>query len=106
MIAELLLRDDVDWRIYAVAPRQDLAACISAAAPKVVVLDDGDLMWRRDLPDYPSSQIIVIGPEPDPSYEQAARRAGAGGWVSQDRVSEDLVCCMRRVVGCAHATPE
>jgi hypothetical protein len=51
---------------------------------------------------FPPGRVVVVGPEPDRSYRQAARAHGAGAWVPRERVGEDLGREMRRVLGCTH----
>jgi DNA-binding NarL/FixJ family response regulator len=102
LIVELLEQDRAHWRIHALADRRELAALVASAGPDLLVLDDGDLAWCRALPGFPPQRVIVIGPEPDPAYERAARRAGAGAWLTRDRLGEDLTGCMRGALGCAH----
>ena len=104
LIVELLERDQACWQLRAVAHQSDLAAAIAAEEPDLVVVDAGDFprCCRDSLRSFDRQQVIVIGPEPDPAYERAARRAGAGAWLPRDRVGEDLVACMCRVLGCTH----
>lgn len=101
LILDLLDRDRTRWNLHTVTVRRDLPAAVATANPDLVVLDDGDIGWCLALgPVLAPQYVIVIGPEPDPAYERAARRAGAGAWVSRDRVGEDLIPCMRSVLGC------
>lgn len=103
LILDLLERDRARWRLHALDDRNDLLAVVIAAGPDLVVLDDGDIGWCRALaPHFAPDRVIVIGPEPDPAYEHAARRAGAGAWLSRDRVADDLIPSMRHVLGCTH----
>lgn len=103
LILELLEGDQVHWQLHAVADRRNLAAIVTAAGPDLVVLADGDPRCCLELlSPFAPRRVIVIGPEPDPAYERAARRAGAGAWLSSDRVGEDLIVSMHRVLGCTH----
>lgn len=103
LILDLLERDRARWKLHAVEHRNDLPAVVTAAGPDLVVLDDQDIGWCRELaPDFAPHRVIVIGPEPDPAYERDARRAGAGAWLCRDRVGEDLIPSMRHVLGCTH----
>lgn len=105
LILDLLALDRVRWKLCAVADRSHLPAIVIAAAPDLVVLDDEDIGWCLELgPDFAPHHVIVIGPEPDPAYERTALGAGAGAWLCRDRVGEDLIPSMRRVLGCAHPT--
>lgn len=102
-VVELLEQDQVRWRLHAVAERGDLAAAVTSAGPDLVVLADRDLSWCLEvLPNFAPHRVIIIGPDPDPAYERAARRAGVGAWLPSDRVAEDLVVSMHRVLGCTH----
>lgn len=101
LIVDLLEQDHASWEPHALADRGGLAALVTAARPDLVVLDDGNLAWCRELfPVFSPQRVIVIGPEPDVAYKRAARRAGAGAWLTRDRVGEDLITCMRTVLGC------
>lgn len=102
LIVELLEQDRARWQIHALADRRELPALVAAAEPELLVLDDGDLAWCRDVPAFPAHRVIVIGPELDAAYERAARQAGAGAWLTRDRLGEDLIGCMRRALGCTH----
>lgn len=100
---ELLEQDTTRWQLHPVTDRGDLAATVTPAGPDLVVLDDEDISWCCQLhPDFARQHVIVIGPEPDPAYERAARGAGAGAWLCRDRVGEDLIPSMRSVLGCSH----
>lgn len=103
LILDLLGRDRARWQVHAVTDRRDLPAIVTAADPDLVVLDDEDLGWCQELPSvFAPQRVIVIGPEPDPAYELAAKGAGAGAWLCRDRVGEDLIPSMRSVLGCTH----
>jgi hypothetical protein len=103
LVLELLEEDHVRWQLHEVADRCDLAAVVISAEPDLVVLADRDLSWCLEvLPNFAPHRVVIIGPEPDPAYEHAARRAGVGAWLPSDRVAEDLIVSMHRVLGCTH----
>lgn len=103
LILDLFERDCVRWQLHAASDRRDLPAIVGAAGPDLVVLDDHEISWSPALAAVVAPQrVIVIGPDPDPAYERAARRAGAGAWLCRDRVGEDLIPSMRSVLGCTH----
>jgi DNA-binding NarL/FixJ family response regulator len=55
--------------------------------------DGGRPSWS--VPD--GTPVIVIGREPDASYREAALESGAQGWLSRDRVGEELGAELARV---------
>jgi len=70
-----------------------LADAVGRERPDLVVLDtarfpDG---CRQALGRFPFDQVIVIGPEPRHAYRRAALAAGAGAWVARDRLADDLI---------------
>jgi hypothetical protein len=48
------------------------------------------------------TKVVVVGPEPDPSYREVALLRGADSWVASDRIAEELRSACRRVLGCPH----
>ena len=104
LIVELLHRDHACWHVRALTDPAALAGVLGDAPPDLVIVDAGDFprCCRDSLGAFPASRVVVIGPEPDPAYERAARRGGAGAWLSQDRVGEDLSAAMRDALGCTH----
>lgn len=104
LIVELLGRDHACWHVRALADPATSAGVVTDAPPDLVIVDAGDFprCCRGLLGAFPASRVVVIGPEPDPAYERAARRGGAGAWLSQDRVGEDLSAAMRAVLDCTH----
>ena len=105
LIVELLERDHACWQVDAITDRADLAHRIAASPLDVVIVDASDFprCCRELLGSFPAQRVVVIGPEPDPAYEHAARAGGAGAWLASDRVGEDLSDCMRDALGCTHA---
>lgn len=104
LIVELLERDHTGCRLCALADQCDLATAVASEQPDLVILDAGDFArsCRDSLHSFPRQRVIVIGPEPDAAYERAAHRAGAGAWLTRERVGEDLSSCMCHVLGCSH----
>lgn len=105
LIVELLERDHACWQVDAIIDRADLARRIAASPPDLVIVDASDFprCCRELLGSFPAQRVVVIGPEPDPAYEHAARAGGAGAWLASDRVGEDLSDCVRDALGCTHA---
>lgn len=104
LIVEMLERDKARWLVRSVANNLDLAVIVAAEEPDLVILDAGDFVRssRRPLQTYSPERAIVVNPEADVAYEDAARRGGAGAWLISDRLGEDLGGCMRTVLGCTH----
>jgi DNA-binding NarL/FixJ family response regulator len=104
LIVELLERDHGCWKPDGVREPADLVGKLAAAQPDLVIVDARDFprCSRELLGSFPAQQVVVIGPEPDPAYEHAARSGGAGAWLARDRVGEDLSACMRTALGCTH----
>lgn len=102
LIVALLCRDDVSWGVCpcvmtdvaqtAAGNGADVAVVATAHFPSAC----GDL-----LAVLPAEKVVVIGPEPEGAYERAARDAGAGAWVSRDRIGEDLRSALHTVLGCS-----
>ena len=105
LTVELLEREHGCWDVQALEVPSDLARALTSAPPDLVVVDAADFprCCRDALDGFPPDRVIVVGPEPDPAYERAARRSGAGAWLARDRVAEDLSAGMRAALGCSHA---
>jgi len=77
--------------------------CIRLWQPNVVVLDlempeFNGIEVTRQLNKSPSSPAIVLcSIENDPEIVEAARRAGALGYVFKPRVAEDLIAAVKAV---------
>ncbi len=85
-----------------------LAHAIARINPDVVAVDSFEFpaCCQTALTELRPSQVVVIGPEPDHAYRQSALDLGAGGWVSQDRIADDLAREVWNVLGCGrHACP-
>lgn len=83
-----------------------LADAIVRIDPDVVAIDSLDFpaCCQTALADLRPDRVVVIGPEPDPAYRQSALGQGAGGWVSQDRIGDDLTSAVWTALGCDHQT--
>ena len=102
---ELLRREHACWAAEAPADGELLVDALARMQPDVLVVDDGDFpaCCRAAIDAFPPSRVVVVGTEPDRSYQRAAYRAGAGAWVPRERVGEQLGPVMREVLGCRHA---
>ncbi len=113
LIVDLL--DRGFWAVSAVDSLSELGH-VASAHPDLVIVDTGDFeSCCRELPESLAlNRLIVVGPEPDPAYRQAALSRGAGAWLSRDCVAEDLGDALRSAlvrarVACpvaAQRTPE
>ena len=101
-IVELLNREQGHWAVSAVCSVAELDDVV-ASYPDLVVVDTADFAGCcRQLPtSFPLGRVIVIGPEPDPAYRQAALRRGAGAWLSRERVAEELCDALCSAHACA-----
>ncbi|MEO6627512.1 MAG: hypothetical protein ABIP03_02980 [Aquihabitans sp.] len=79
-----------------------LADAITRIRPDVVALDSLDFpaCCHEALATLEPQQVVVIGPEPDSAYRRSALDLGAGGWVSQDHIGEELVSAVWTALGC------
>jgi DNA-binding NarL/FixJ family response regulator len=101
---ELLRRECRCWTPIESQAGASLASELATLAPELLVMDAADFSdWCQDgSAGFPPARVVVVGPEPDPSYRQAARARGAASWVARERLGEDLAVEMRRVLGCTH----
>ena len=101
---ELLEREFSCWVTTEVGTGDVLARTLDRITPDLMVIDAAAFpsCCRGALSRIAPDRVIVIGPEPDPSYRAAALANGAGGWLARDRVGEELAREMRRVLGCVH----
>jgi DNA-binding NarL/FixJ family response regulator len=105
LIGELLDRDGGCWQICPLHAAAEMPAQVGAGTrPALVIVDAADLprCCRDTLGPYPRGRVVVIGPEPDPAYANAALRAGAGAWLCRERIGEELGAAMRTLLGCTH----
>jgi hypothetical protein len=101
---ELLARECRCWTPVEADMGARSAARLAARAPDLLMIDAADFPACCPAPSsgFPPGRVVVVGPEPDRSYRQVAHARGAGAWVPRERVGEDLVREMRRVLGCTH----
>jgi len=64
---------------------------------EIVIIDEISL-GQAASKTVPGGVLIVIAPEADASYRDAALEAGARGWLPRERVAEDLSSEVRRVL--------
>lgn len=95
LIVELLRRDLGCWTVSVIdsVPEVDQSA---SSHPDIVIVDTADFaMVRRQLPStFALARVVVIGPEPDPAYRQAAIHFGVGAWLSRDCIAEELCAAL------------
>jgi DNA-binding NarL/FixJ family response regulator len=105
---DLLQREYHCWVATEAADGQPLAEALSGAlqhsAPDLLVVDTGEFpaCCRAIVERFGCGRVIVIGPEPDPSYRNAALAAGAAACIPRERVADELGPAMRRALGCLH----
>ncbi len=92
------------WATVQSGDSELLADAIARIGPDVVVLDSLDFpaCCKTALTDLGRDHVVVIGPEPDLAYRQSALDQGAGGWVSQDRIADDLPRAVWAALACDH----
>ena len=102
LVVDLLKRDHGRWVVSAVDDVSDLGSADSAH-PDLLIVDTADFAacCRRLPASLPPGRVIVIGPEPDPAYRQAALRGGAGAWLSRECVAEELCDALCSAQACA-----
>jgi len=102
LIVEFLERDHGAWAVSAVDDMSEIGDAVSSH-PDLVVIDTADFAGCcRRLPEsFPLGRVIVIGPEPDPAYRQAALHRGAGAWLSRECVAEELCDALCSAYACA-----
>ena len=94
LIVDLL--DGDGWTVTAVDSVAELTDK-NPARVDLIVVDTADFATvRRNLPpSLPTARVVVIGPEPDSAYRQAALSGGAGAWLSREHVAEELCDALR-----------
>jgi two-component system nitrate/nitrite response regulator NarL len=76
---------------------------IRTCRPDVVILDlempvlNGIEVTRELAKHHPSPAIVICSVETDPEIVDAARQAGALGYVFKARIAEDLIAAVRSV---------
>lgn len=98
LILELLNREQGSWAASLLD--DDLAPALLALRPDLVILDSADLrhFGSDGLIGFSRKQIVVVGPEPDVAYLNAALGRGAGAWVARDELADQLGPAMRRAL--------
>lgn len=106
LIVELLQRDQGCWTVAAIGSISEIDHA-APSHPDLVVVDTSDFTTvRRQLPPtFALPRVVVIGPEPDPAYRQAAVDFGAGAWLSRDCIAEELCAALRSALAGAYASP-
>lgn len=94
------------WATVVSVDDELLAHAIARINPDVVAVDSYEFpaCCQTALNVLRPSQVVVIGPEPNHGYRQSALDLGAGGWVSQDRIADDLVREVWTALGCGRHT--
>ncbi len=100
LTSELLRRGGC--RVRAVTGQDEaLVGVLDQELPDLVVLDAAQ--FPGCCPDairrFPAARMIVIGPELGDAYRVTALAAGAGGWVARERIDDDLMAEVWRVLG-------
>jgi len=107
LTTELLQREG-RCQVRAVSGRdQAVADALDLERPDLVVLDTPRFpgCCRGALRRFPSDRVIVVGPEAGESYRAAALAAGAGAWVARERIGDDLVAEVRRLLAGSKLPP-
>lgn len=101
---DMLERECGCWVATEVRTGPALAAALERLTPDLLVIDaiDFPACCLSALAHISRDRVIVIGPEPDPAYQEVALRGGAAGWLPRDDVADRLGSEMRRVLGCRH----
>jgi len=102
-----LLRHEGGCRVRGVtAHDKALAVELDQEFPDLVVVDTAQFpgCCPEALRRFPPGRMIVIGPEPGDPYRVAALAAGAGGWVARERIGDDLIAEVWRVLGVARSS--
>ena len=101
---ELVERERGYWVAPEVRNGPVLTRALADVMPDLLVIDAADFpsSCLAALEHIPRDRVIVIGPEPDDAYRDAAFANGAGGWLARDEVGDKLGSEMRRVLGCRH----
>ena len=100
--AELLGRAGGCWVSAEIAEGEMLPPAIERFQPDVLVVDAGDFpaCCQAALAAFPRDRVVVIGPEPDPSYGAAAIADGAAACVPRDDIADALAPALRAILGC------
>jgi len=100
LTGELLERDGSCRVTGLEADDRALAAAIDNDDPDLVILATGEFpgCCPTALERWPAARVIVIGPEAGDSYRAVAQAAGAGAWVARERIGDDLLREVWRLV--------
>ncbi len=90
------------WVAEESADDELLVAALDRVQPDLLVIDTGQFpdCCAVALDAFPTHRVVVIGPEPGPSYRKSAIERGAGAWIPRDRIGEELERVSRRLLGC------
>ena len=101
---QLLERECGCWVATEVHRGAPLARALDDMAPDLLVIDAADFpaCCLPALGRIPRERVIVIGPEPDHAYRNAALANGAGAWLARDDIADRLGAEMRKALGCRH----
>ena len=99
LILELLNREHDSWTASLLD--DDLSTALQALRPDLLILDSLELprFGSDGRIGFPRKRIVVVGPEPDVAYRNAALGRGAGAWVARDELADQLGPAMRRALG-------
>lgn len=105
--AELLGRVGGWWVSAEIADGEMLPPAIERFHPDVLVVDAGDFpaCCQAALAAFPRDRVVVIGPEPDPSYGAAAIADGAAACIIRDNIADELVPALRAILRGRHDPP-
>src|SRR3546814_18594830 len=83
--AELLAREGGCWASDDVAAGEMLPSAIDRFRPDLPVVDAGDFpaCCPAAIAAFPRDRVVVIGPEPPPSYDASALAQGAAARVTR-----------------------
>ncbi len=100
LTGELLARDGACRVTKVKSDDQALAAAIDSDHPDLVILDTREFpnCCPTALGRCLAAQVIVIGPEAEDLYRAAALAAGAGAWVARERIGDDLIAEVWRLL--------
>src|SRR3546814_16116953 len=95
--AELLARECGCWASDDVAAGEMLASAIDRFRPDLLVVDAGDFpaCCQAAMDAFPRDRVVVIRPEPDPSYGAAALPQGPAACVPPDTLGAESVHATR-----------
>jgi DNA-binding NarL/FixJ family response regulator len=88
------------WLATTSSDPDELQAALGRLCPDVLVVDHAlrPVNGNRRQAAFPAAQVLVIGPEPDSAYREAAIDGGAGAWLSRDDLETELVPELARML--------